>query len=106
MPAGLDAEVAAGRLGSQRRRAARRDAQQPVPVRAGAGAPAARLDAEQVVQQRDDEAMVQHQAITVHPERHDRQPGSIEVAEDLDVRVAHPPLSGPDPDQYSPRSRM
>jgi len=40
---------------AQRVRAGRADGQQPVPVRAGAGASAAGLDAEQVVEQRDDE---------------------------------------------------
>jgi hypothetical protein len=38
------------------------DAQEPVTVRVGAGAAAARLDAEQVVEQRDHEIVVQELA--------------------------------------------
>ena len=51
------------------------DAEQPVPVRAGAGAAAAGLDAEQVVEQRDHEVVVQVLAARrPDHERHDREP--------------------------------
>ena len=64
------------------------DAEQPVPVRAGARAAAAGLDAEQVVEQRDDEVVVQvAPARAAHHERHDREPLGVEVAEDLDRRA-------------------
>ena len=58
-PAGLDALAAVADLVAAGVRARRVDGQQPVPVRAGAGAAAAGLDAEQVVEQRDDEVVVQ-----------------------------------------------
>ena len=59
------------------------DAEQPVPVRSGAGTAAARLDAEQVVQHRDDEVVVQIATVgSADDERDDRQPLGLEVAED------------------------
>ena len=65
-------------------------------VRPGARATAPRLHAEQVVEHRDDEVVVQvAPARPAHHERHDRQPVRVEVAEDLDVRVGTPGLDRP-----------
>jgi hypothetical protein len=64
--------------------------QQPVPVRAGAGAAAASLDAEQVVEQRDDEVVVQVPGAVADAERDDGQPGGLLVAEYFDARAAGP----------------
>jgi len=51
--------------------AGRADGQQPVPVRARARAPAAGLDAEQVIQQRDHEVVVQVLRSVTDAERDD-----------------------------------
>ena len=69
------------------------DAEQPVAVRPGARAPPAGLDAEQIVQQRDDEVVVQVPAVVAHDERHDRQPRQVVAPEHLDVRVRLPPVA-------------
>ena len=66
------------------------DAQQPVHVRPRARAAAARLDAEQIVQQRDDEVVVQVVVPVAHHERHDRQPLGAQVAQQAQVRVLLP----------------
>jgi hypothetical protein len=58
-PAGLDALAAAGDLGLELVGAVEVDAEQPVPVGTGARAAAARLDPEQVVEQRHHEVVVQ-----------------------------------------------
>src|SRR5215510_1244229 len=50
------------------------DGQQPVAVRSGAGAAAAGLDAEQVVEQRDDKVVVQVPGAVPDTERDDGQP--------------------------------
>ena len=58
-PAGLDALAAAGDLALELVRALEVDAEQSVPVGPGARAAAPRLDAEEVVEDRDDEVVVQ-----------------------------------------------
>ena len=64
------------------------DAQQPVPIRPGAGAAAPRLDAEQVVEQRHDEVVVQVAAPVPDDEGDDRQPLGVVVAQDVDAGYA------------------
>ena len=59
-------------------------------VRAGAEAPAARLDPEQVAQQGDHKVRVQHPARVADAERDDRQPLQRRVAENPQVRVLAP----------------
>ena len=59
-------------------------------VRTGAGAAAARLDPEQVVEERDDEVVVQVPAIMADRERHDREPRQRRVPEDPDARLVGP----------------
>jgi hypothetical protein len=67
------------------------DAEQAVAVGTGAGAPSARLDAEEVVEQRDHEVVVQPAPVgRVDQEGDDRQAVGVEVAEDLDGRVGAP----------------
>ena len=73
-----------------RRRPLRVDRIHAVDVRAGAEAAAARLDPEQVAEQRDDEVRVQHPARVADAERHDREPLERRVAEDAEVRVLAP----------------
>src|SRR5262249_39115659 len=55
-------------------------------VRTCAEAPAARLDSEQVAEQRDDEGRVEQLRRMAQSERDDRQPLDRRAAEDLDVR--------------------
>src|SRR3954447_3105214 len=84
-PSRLDALTAEPDLALARGRALEVDPNQPMAVRPRAGAAAARLDAEQVVEQRDDEVVMQiAPARTTYDERHDRQALRVEVAEDLD----------------------
>src|ERR1039458_5205482 len=65
------------------------DGQQPVPVRSRAGAPPTGLDAEEVVEQRDDEIVVQVAPVPVtEPEGHHGQPAGLVTAKQLDARVA------------------
>ncbi len=69
-------------------RALEPDAEQPVAIRAGTRASSARLDPEQVVEQRDDVVVVEvSPRRPVHDERHDRESVGVEVAEDPDVLV-------------------
>ena len=73
-----------------------------MPVRPGAGTAAPGLEAEQVAEQADDEVVVQDPAVAVDAERHDRQSRRVEVAQDLDGRVAAPPFAGtPPPEVFS-----
>src|ERR1700744_2059243 len=79
------------------------DTEQPVPVRPRAGTAAARLDAEQVVQQRYHEVVVQVAPLAVaDQQRHDRQPPGPLAAEDLDLRVAAPAAQGATPHALLP----
>src|ERR1035438_8614593 len=71
-------------------RASCADGEQTMPVRACAGASAAGLDAEQVVEHRDHEVMVQEIGAVPDPERDDGQPGRLAAAEDLDSRTVGP----------------
>ena len=89
-PAGLDPVAAVPDLLAEGVRAGRADGQQPVPVRAGAGAAAAGLDAEQVIQQRDDEVVVQVPGAVADAEGDDRQPRGGAAAEDLDAGAVLP----------------
>ena len=104
-PAGLDALAAARDLALELVRRLDVDAEQAVAVRAGARAAAARLDAEEVVEQRDDEVVVQ-----VARRRGGSMNETIEsrsaslVAEDLDVRVGRPALDRRR-DEATPRAR-
>src|SRR6185503_4047522 len=59
-----------------------------------ARAAAARLDAEQVVQQRDDEAVVQRALGVTNDEGDDREAPGFLVSEDADVRVFAPDVDG------------
>ena len=94
-PARLDPLAAPRDLGAQLLGLIEVDPQQTVPVRSGARAPAARLDAEQIVEDRHDQVVVQiHPAGSTDHETDDRQPFSVAVAEDLDVRVCAPGLDG------------
>jgi hypothetical protein len=93
MPSQPDVDRVAQELGSSCRVV---DAEQAVTVWAGARAAAAGLDAEQVVEQRHDEVVVQVPAAVADHERHDAQPPRVVVAEDLDLgpprTSARPPL--------------
>ena len=71
-PAGLDALVALEDLALELARGVEVDAQQPVTVRPGARTAAAGLDAEEVVQERDDEVVVQIAVAVAHQEGDDR----------------------------------
>ena len=93
-PAGLDAFAADADLVPVGAGVCRVDGQQPVAVGARAGAAAAGLDAEQVVEQRDDVVVVQVAVADPDAEGHDGQPAGVWVAEDLDVRVGLPPAEG------------
>ena len=62
-PAGLDALAAARDLALERVRGLDVDAEQPMAVRPGTRTAAARLDPEQVVEQRDDEVVVEVAAV-------------------------------------------
>ena len=98
-PAGLDALAAVGDLALELVGSVEVDAEQPVTVRSRARAAAARLDAEKVVEDGDDEVVVEVPAAgAVDDERHDRQPLGIEVAEHLDIRIRRPCCDGP-PDE-------
>src|SRR5665213_1367143 len=64
-------------------------------VRACARTAAARLDTEQVVEQRNDEVVMQvASAWRAHHEGNDRQPFGVEVPENLDGRLGSPGLDG------------
>ena len=76
-PAGLDALAPARDLALELVRALDVDAEQSMAVRARARAAAARLDTEQVVEQRDDEVVVEIAAVVPDDERHDRQPWRV-----------------------------
>jgi hypothetical protein len=94
-PAGFDPVAAVADLLAQGVRADRADGQQPVPVRPGAGASAAGLDAEQVVEQRDDEVVVQVLGAVADAERDDslRQPRSCRSAAGVAYRSSWRPRS-------------
>ena len=90
-PAGLDALAAAGDLALELVGPLEVDAEQPVAVRAGAGAAAATLDAEQVVEDRHHEVVVQVAARRAPDhERHDRESLGVGVAEHLDGGMLAP----------------
>src|SRR3954464_9247775 len=93
-PAGLDALAPACDLTFELVRGVQIDSQQPVPVGTGAGAAAARLDPEEIVEQRDDVVVVQVAPAMADHERNDREPLRATVAEDLDVGVSLPALDG------------
>ena len=84
-PARLDPLAAARDLALEPVRGLDVDPEQPVAVRPGARAAAARLDPEQVVEHRDDEVVVEVPPVVADRERHDRQPRQRRVAEDLDL---------------------
>src|SRR3954453_5134588 len=64
-------------------------------VRTCARAAAARLDSEQIVEERHDEVVVQVSAgRTAYDERDDRQTFRVDVAEDLDRRLGRPRVDG------------
>ena len=86
-PARLD-PLAAARSPARTGASAPIDAQQAVPVGSGAGAAAAGLDAEQVVEQGDHEVVVQVAASVLDHERDDRQALGVLVAQHLEVLVA------------------
>src|SRR6266545_2135580 len=95
-PAGFDPLAAGKDLPLETVRALDVDAEQAVAVRAGARATAPGLDAEQVVEQRHHEVVVQVPAAwPADHEGHDRQPLGVEVAQDLDVRVGTPRVDRP-----------
>ena len=94
-PAGLDPLAAAGDLALELVRALEVDAQQPVAVRPGAGAAAAGLDAEQVVEQGDHVVVVEVAAAVADDERDDREARERRVAQDLEGRVRAPALDRP-----------
>jgi hypothetical protein len=71
------------------------DAQETMAVGSGAAAPAARLDAEQIVEQRGHVVVVQVARAVAHDEGDDREPPGVVVAQDLDVRVRRPARDGP-----------
>ena len=76
-PAGLDPLAAVTDFLTQRMRTGGADREQPVTVGPRARASAAGLDAEQVIEQRDDEIVVQVQPVTMaDAEGDDRQPGA------------------------------
>ena len=83
-PAGLDALATAGDLALERMGRLDVDPEQAMAVRPGTRAAAARLDAEQVVEQRHDEVVMEIAVIVADRERHDRQARQRGVAEDLD----------------------
>src|SRR3569623_3568866 len=89
-PARLDALAAADDLALEFLAGLDVDAEQAMPVRTGAATAAARLDAEQVVEQRDDEVVVQVRLAMLHDEADDRQPPRRLVAEDRDRFVLRP----------------
>ena len=60
-----------------------------MPIRPGARAAAARLDAEQVVEQRDGEVVVEVRVAVADDERHDREPPRRLVAEDAATGAVH-----------------
>src|SRR5690606_8448667 len=66
------------------------DAEQTVPVRPRTRAPTARLDPEEIVEQRGDEGVVQVALAVPHHERDDREPPRIAVAEDVEVGALLP----------------
>ena len=74
------------------------DAQEPMPVRAGAGAAAAGLNAKQVIEQGYNEVVVQV-TVPARPdtERHDGKSLSIRMAKNFDIRVSLPALQGTPP---------
>src|SRR5262249_30245275 len=89
-PSGLDPLAPAEDLALERARGLEVDAEQPVPVGPRARAAAARLDAEEVVEQRDHEVVVEVARAVLDDERHDRQALGVRVTEDLDVRALRP----------------
>ena len=93
-PAGLDAEVAPPGLLAQVARPVGADAEQPVPVRPGTGAATPGLDAEQVVEERHHQLVVQVAVAVTDAEGDDRQPRGLQVAEQLQVRVGAPAVKG------------
>ncbi len=89
-PAGLDAFAAGVDRRVEALAARQVDAQQPVPVGAGAGAAAPRLDAEEIVEQGHDEVVVQQPFVAADDERHDRQPRRLQVPQHVQVGVRRP----------------
>jgi hypothetical protein len=74
------------------------DAQEPMPVRSGAGAAAAGLNAEQVVEKGCNEVVVQVAlAARPDPEGYDGKSLRVRMAKDLYVWVSLPPLQRPAP---------
>ena len=65
-----------------------------MPVGSGARTAPTRLDAEEVVEQRDHVVVMEVAALVPHHERHDRQPVEIGVTENLDIGPAAPALDG------------
>jgi hypothetical protein len=76
------------------------DGEQPVPVRPGARAATACLDAEQVVEHRHHEVVVQVALAAADAERHDGQPPGVRVAQQLDVGVGGPASQRPLPQPF------
>ena len=87
-PPRLDAPAAAAYLVAEGVRGGCVDFQQPVAVRPGAGAAAARLDPEQVVEHRHDIVVVQVPVTVADAQRDDGQPPCVGAAEHLDARIA------------------
>lgn len=101
-PAGFDAFPAARDLGAELQGPRVADAEQPVAVRPGARAAAARLHAEQVVEHGDDIVVVEELLAVPDAQRHDRQPPRVAVAEDVDGGVAGPALQRAAPQPFLP----
>ncbi len=93
-PARLDALAAAGDLTLELLGARDVDPEEPVPVGTGAGATAARLDPEEIIQDCNDEVVVQEApffgAILFHDERHDREARRIAASKNVQRRVLLP----------------
>ena len=97
-PAGLDALAARQDLLLQPMGGREVDAQQPMTVGTGARAAAPRLDAEQVVEQRHHQVVMQVATAVADREADDRQAPGMPVTQDVDARHALPALDGP-PDE-------
>lgn len=93
-PAGFDAFASADDFAFEFLGGGQVDAEEAVSVGSRAGAAAAGLDAEEVVQEGDDEVVVEELVVVFDHERHDREPPGVEVSEDSDVGVVTPAFDG------------